>query len=57
MSVGNATKGFATYGSFHPCLILIIIVEYASFNACSIIRQMNVLRQEAKIVIFIMKKK
>ena len=22
LSVGNATKGFATYGCFHPCLLL-----------------------------------
>ena len=21
LSVGNATKGFATYGCFHPCLL------------------------------------
>ncbi len=23
LSVGNATKGFATYGCFHPCLIAV----------------------------------
>ena len=32
LSVGNATKGFATYGCFHPCLGVIILSKFVGWE-------------------------
>ena len=38
LSVGNATKGFATYGCFHPCFsILVCCATLGLCHPCSII--------------------
>ncbi len=51
LSVGNATKGFATYGCCHPCLYVIVLVKIDIHNTCACAMCFHFLQISAKFLI------